>query len=257
MMLLCRNLANSVIVTVSGCRVVQHVCLPHADLIPFLHHLCELNQRIRIGHIRRINGVEVVFCASPHSAGVDTVNSNIVRVRTNPAAYHGSILCTVRIPGDNIRISFLHISKVSCHIFPAMYAVLKPCFFRPVETIRKTVVCPLCVVILGHQINLSVIFAELPVFSGNAFPSLGGILLQHILRKLKECTVLGIRPCIQPVRSRTNQVNRSVHTGKCQVVVGKIICPGNKVSFQLSVYFLCKNRIQLLHHFLIACQLVT
>ena len=124
-----------------------------------------------------------------------------------------------------------------------MYTVCKPGFLRPVKTISKAMVCPLCVIVLRHQIDFTVILTHFPILGRYACPGLGSVSLKHILGKFKECAVLGVRPCIQPVGSGTNQVNGSVHTGQCQVVVGKIICPGNEIGFQFCVYLLCKDSV--------------
>ena len=41
--------------------------------------------------------------------------------------------------------------------------------------------------------------------------------------------------------SRTNKVNGTVHTSQCQIIIGKIIRPGNKINIKLCVYFFRQN----------------
>ena len=129
-----------------------------------------------------------------------------------------------------------------------MYAVLKTGFLRPVKTVNEAVVGPLCVVILGHQIDIAVVFAQIPVLRGYALPGRRRVGLQHFLGKLQESAVLGIRPRIQPVGSGSHQINGTVHTCQGTVVVGKLVRPSDIIDFQLRVYLLRQDRVQLLQH---------
>ena len=248
MMLFCRHSSDSIVVTVRGRLVVQNVRRPYADGIPFLHQLCKFNHHLRIGISGRYYRVKIVSRAAPEAAGAQSVDSYEIAVGGYPAASHRHIRSTVRIPGDDVRISFLHITEILRHIFPAVYAVLKTGFLRPVKTVNETVVGPLCVVILGHQINVAVVLAQIPVLGRHACPRCGSIGLQHFLGKLQESAVLGIRPCIQPVGSGSNQVNGTIHTGQGTVVVGKLVRPSDIIDFQLRVYLLRQDRVQLLQH---------
>ena len=100
-----------------------------------------------------------------------------------------------------------------------MNAVLKSGFLSPVKSVDPAGVGPLCEVVLRHEIDLAVVFAKIPVICGNALPSLGCVCLEHILRKLEESTVLGIRPSIEPVGCCSDKVYAAVHSCKCKVIV--------------------------------------
>ena len=115
---------------------------------------------------------------------------------------------------------------------------------------------PLSVVVFRNQIDFAVIFAQIPVFSGNACPGLGSVGLEHLFRQFEECAVLCVGPCVQPVRSGTDQVDGTVHRSQGQVVVCKIIGPRNIVDFQLSVDFFGQDFIELGHHRIKGCSLV-
>ena len=178
-------------------------------------------------------------------------------MRGYPAAGQRHMRVSVRIPRDDVRIGFLHITEIFRHIFPAMYAVFKAGFLRPVKTIDKAVIGPLCIVVLGHQINVTVVFAQIPMFGGYAGPRRRRVGLQHFLGKLQESAVLGVWPSIQPVGSGSHQINGAVHTGQGTVVVGKLVRPSDIVDLQLRVYLFRQDRIQLLQHGVNGGRLIT
>ena len=240
MMLIRCGLADTIVITGCGRTNIQNVCPPDTDIIPFLHHLCKLNHHICVCISGSCNCIQVISCTAPECAGADTVNGYKISVGRNPAACQLCMMRSIGIPGDHVRISFLYITEVFCHIFPAVN-LIQSCSFRPVKTVNETMVGPLCIVIFRHQINFAVISAHIPMFRAYAFPCFRSIGFKHIFGQFQECAVLGIRPCIQPVGSSSDQVYGTVHLSQCQVIICKIIGPGNEVNLKLSIYFLGKD----------------
>ena len=184
MMLFSSCLSKFEILSVIGRSVIQNVRLPNAHLIPLLHSLCKLYQHICIGIQRANDVVQIVLCAAPVSLRCQTIDGYKITVGGNPAACHGRILCTIRIPWSyNAQLILIctYILKVSSHVFPAMNAILKTCFFCPVKTICKTMIGPLCVIVLRHQINVVIVLTQIPIVLRNSLISNRCILSKHLI----------------------------------------------------------------------------
>ena len=169
-----------------------------------------------------------------------------------PAAGHlGAVgrSVTVGIPRNHVRLVFLDVLEVYAQVFPGMHSVLKAGFTGPVATVHEAVVGPLRVVVFGHEVDLAVVLAQVPVRFGHALPGLGGVGLQHVFRQGQESALLAVGPGIQPVSSGTDQVDVAALGGQGQVVLGLPVGPFDPAELQFSVDLFGQQLVDLCQHF--------
>ena len=153
----------------------------------------------------------------------------------------------VRVPRNDAFLVVLDILEVFSQVFPGI-DLLKAGFPRPIAAVQEAVVGPLRVVVFRHQINGAVIFAQFPVFRGNAFPGFGGIGFEHVFSQGQEGALLNVGPGIEPVSRGADQINGAVLRGQGQVVLGGPVCPDDPLDGQFSVDLFGQLFIEDLQH---------
>ena len=231
--------------------VVQHVRAPVAGVCPGFHFLGEVHQLVAF-HIVAAQGVGVFLALAVEDGYREAFNGDVAGVGGLPAAGHlGAVggAVAVGVPRDHARLVFLDVLEVYAQVFPGMDTVLQAGFLGPVAAVHEAVVGPLRVVVFGHEVNLIVVLAQVPVGFGHGLPGLGGVGLQHILSQFQESALLGVGPRVQPVGGGTDQVDVAALGGQGQVVLGLPVGPLDPAELQLRVDLFGQQLIDLGQHF--------
>ena len=131
-----------------------------------------------------------------------------------------------------------------------MHSVLKAGFTGPVSAVHEAVVGPLRVVVFGHEVDVAVVLAQVPVRFGHGLPGLGGVGLQHVFAQGHESALLAVGPGVQPVSGGTDQVDVTALGGQGQVVLGLPVGPFDPAELQLRVDLFGQQLVDLRQHFI-------
>ena len=234
--------------------VVQHVGAPVAGVGPLLHFLGEVDQLVTLDVVVA-QGVGIVLGHAVEQVHADALDVHVGGVRGLPAAGHlGAIggAVAVGVPRNHVRLVVLDVLEVHSQVSPGMHAVFQAGFTGPVAAIHKAVVGPLRIVIFGHEVDLAVVLAQIPVLSGNLLPGLGGVGLEHVLGQGQESALLDVGPGVQPVGGGADQVDVAGLGGQGQVVLGGPVGPLDPADLQLGVDLFGQLLVDLGQHFLSA-----
>ena len=232
--------------------VVQHVRAPVSGVCPCLHFLRKVHQLVAFNVIAA-QGVGIFLALAVEDRYRESFNGDVAGMGGLPAAGHlGAVGRTVAvgIPRNDIRLVFLNPGKVFAQIFPGMHAVLQARFLGPVAAVHEAVVGPLRIVVFRNQVNFAIVFAQVPVRFGNAFPGHGSIGLQHILAQGHKSALLAVGPCIEPVGSRTDQIDVAALGRQGQIVLSLPVGPLDPAELQFRIDLLGQQFVDLRKHFI-------
>ena len=196
---------------------VQNIFSPYAHIIPFFHQFSCIIQAV-IFHIWGCHSCRIFLHNAPEickDTNACAVKCCIIFLCTDISSKDTTCLVlSCNIPRNNVFFVIFYIFEVSGQIFKGFhFSICQTCLFCPVSTIEHTMVCILSIMIFRHEINLVVVFTDIPVtVCTYLFPGLWCIGFQHIFRQWKECTFLCIFPSEQPVGCCTDQIQAAVAT---------------------------------------------